>query len=374
MFLLPPATYALQRHQPCAAAAAITTCRANQPRPQALSDALGYVEALLPSHRDDMALIEALDGALSAARGCAKAGLTRNTEDAAAIEAALMRVEALLAAGDARALFEAEAGGGAAAARKDGGGGDGGASVQAEGVMGAGAADALRVLLLRQAQVRRRDFLAAAARAPHMNLAHHPQGTANCRPMTFCNAPHSRLYASPQTRDAQTPVSAPCACPRIRLQALQQLSSTGLRASAVDTSLASLGQLGGQSPAGQGQPQQQQPLQQPGLSSSGGAASSTSGARSPSPPPGGAKKGAKPAPGGKRPGSSEASERRPSAPGGRGKRVSGDADARDGGGFAAGQLGQSAAPSLFSDIAGVINGCTAVVQEAAGAYYASKVG
>lgn len=60
-------------------------------------DALAYILGLIPSHHEDMVLIEQLDHLLEAARRKARTELGRNSDAAAAIDAELGKLEATLA-------------------------------------------------------------------------------------------------------------------------------------------------------------------------------------------------------------------------------------------------------------------------------------
>ncbi|GFH33054.1 uncharacterized protein HaLaN_32366, partial [Haematococcus lacustris] len=63
--------------------------------------ALAHVMELLPSHHEDMKLIEAMDEMLAAARRKARTELARNAEASSAISAELDKLDALLTSSDA---------------------------------------------------------------------------------------------------------------------------------------------------------------------------------------------------------------------------------------------------------------------------------
>lgn len=345
---------------------------------QALAAALAHVESLLPSHREDMALLEALDKALGAARARARAGLERGASGGAEVEAALARLELLMSAGDARLLLDGPAASAApasgaaagAAVRPPAGGTSSGPRAGAAGGAVAGvraepgewasallqATDALRLSLLRQAQVR---GVKGACWRERLTMAY--LGRWGLLP-TCC------LCARP---DARPPTLTPSPG---RPQALQCLSSTGLRPSGIDVRLRCLQPdaaeaaffaadscfgVSGDAAAG---------------NSGGGASTAAGQARSPS-PQAGAKKGCKPgSSGAAKRSSTDGSDRRTSA-GGKDKRAGGSADGSGGGGGAAQQLAEEPAGvgSLFAQVAGVIDGCNSTVQELAGQYYSKKV-
>lgn len=282
----------------------------------ALAGALGFVEAMLPSFREDIAFVEALDRSLGAARAKAARALQGNGEDAAALEAAVERLAALLSAGDASAHF----GGGS------GGGGLG--TMQAVAAAGPSEAGAERAL---QAPAQAAGERCGAVLAAADDL-------------------RARLLS--------------------QAQALECLASTGLAASRADAVISTLRLPSDGVAEGDAQAQADARTQATRPPSSGRVGTSRGAggpaARGTTPSPVGAKRSAA----GKPAGSGGGTGKQPT--GGGGRRGSGSGG-RDGCAAADGRAPpQPAVQSLFTDVAGAIDAAVAAVEEAGAAYYSKK--